>query len=223
MRRIAFFGLVLGIALSAFLLILLWYLSMFGSMSMSNFGRTGGMTSTMMVESIFGWFVFLVVIGLVIIGVLGVSYYAAFPEIKPWIGPYGQVVLTNPVSPQRMEQITRVSKTVGAIAEVEGQQRQREPTNGSFSVILKTSTPEEQKVLSVLKSHEGKHLQKLIVKESGLSRLRTHRIIARFAERGILKVSKSGNTNEVEISPWLNQESSLAGAVYLLHDGVPKK
>ena len=64
-------------------------------------------------------------------------------------------------------------------------------------------TPEEQKVLSVLIAHQGKYLQKYVGKEAGLSRLKTHRIVARFAERGIVTVKPLGNTNEVTVSDWV--------------------
>jgi uncharacterized membrane protein len=52
----------------------------------------------------------------------------------------------------------------------------------------------------VITAHQGRHLQKYIRKEAGLSRLKTHRIIARFAERGIVSLKKSGNTNEIFLS-----------------------
>ena len=62
----------------------------------------------------------------------------------------------------------------------------------SCKVILKTMTPEEQKVLNTLIAHQGKYLQKYVGKEAGLSRLKTHRIVARFAERGIVTVKPAG-------------------------------
>ena len=64
-------------------------------------------------------------------------------------------------------------------------------------------TPEEQKVLNVLVSHQGKYLQKYVSKEAGLSRLKTHRIVARFAQRGIVTVKEFGNTNEIVVSDWI--------------------
>ena len=69
--------------------------------------------------------------------------------------------------------------------------------------ILKTLKEDERKVLSVLMNHDGKYLQKYIRKEAGLSRLRTHRVIARLAERGVVTLQKTGNTNEVSIADWL--------------------
>jgi uncharacterized membrane protein len=58
----------------------------------------------------------------------------------------------------------------------------------------------------VLAAHDGKYLQKFIVKETGLSKLKTHRIVSRLAERGIVTAVSSGNTNEVSLSPWLQQD-----------------
>lgn len=72
-----------------------------------------------------------------------------------------------------------------------------------YMSISKTLTNEERQVLDVLVSHDGKYLQKYIRAETGLSRLKTHRIVARLAERGIVALEKSGNTNEVRLSSWL--------------------
>ena len=66
-------------------------------------------------------------------------------------------------------------------------------------------TPEEQKVLNVLRAHQGKYLQKYVGKEAELSRLKTHRIIARFAQRGIVTVRQLGNTNEIALSDWVQE------------------
>jgi uncharacterized membrane protein len=64
-------------------------------------------------------------------------------------------------------------------------------------------TPEEQKVINVLINHNGKYLQKYVTKEAGLSRLKTHRIVARFVKRGIVTVKEFGNTNEIALSDWV--------------------
>jgi hypothetical protein len=76
-------------------------------------------------------------------------------------------------------------------------------SNLSWPFLMKTSKQDEKKILEVLASHDGVYLQKLIAKESGLSKLQSHRIIARLEERGIVKVVESGNTNQVSLAKWL--------------------
>ena len=70
------------------------------------------------------------------------------------------------------------------------------------SLVLRTLRPEERKVVDVLYAHQGTYLQKFITKEAGLSRLKTHRVVAALSERGIVHVEKHGNTNEVALVKW---------------------
>jgi len=115
---------------------------------------------------------------LAVAGVIGLAYFIAFPEIK----------MVKPVEEtDNDEQSPQVSSL------------------SPYSSVSKTLTSEERKVLDVLVSHDGKYLQKYIRKEAGLSRLKTHRILARLSERGIVALKKSGNTNEVLLSDWLRQ------------------
>ena len=75
----------------------------------------------------------------------------------------------------------------------------------AYEAIVKTLTDEERRVIEVLKIHGGKYLQKYIRKEAGLSRLKTHRILVRLTDRGIVKLKKTSNTNEVQLSEWLSK------------------
>jgi uncharacterized membrane protein len=72
------------------------------------------------------------------------------------------------------------------------------------SVVLRTLKPEERKVVGVLDAHGGTYLQKFITKEAGLSRLKTHRVVASLSERGIVHVEVRGNTNEVSLVKWFH-------------------
>ena len=83
------------------------------------------------------------------------------------------------------------------------------PVNGvtPYESVSKTLTEEELKIINVLNAHNGKYLQKYIRSETGLSRLKTHRIVARLAERGIVSLEKTGNTNQVFLANWLQQQS----------------
>jgi len=72
--------------------------------------------------------------------------------------------------------------------------------------VSKTLTADEHKVVDVLTSHNGEYLQKYIRSETGLSRLKVHRIVTRLAERGIVTLEQSGNTNKVFLSSWLSKQ-----------------
>jgi len=72
------------------------------------------------------------------------------------------------------------------------------------SVVLRTLKPEERKVVEVLDVHGGTCLQKYITKEAGLSRLKTHRVVAALCERGIVQAERKGNTNEVTLVKWFH-------------------
>jgi len=73
---------------------------------------------------------------------------------------------------------------------------------GTTCLVLRVLKPDERKVVSVLDAHGGKYLQKFVTKEAGLSRLKTHRVVAALSERGIVEVEKRGNTNEVSLVKW---------------------
>ncbi len=82
------------------------------------------------------------------------------------------------------------------------------PGNGNgkenTAMVLKTLKPEERSIVNVLDAHGGTYLQKYITKEAGLSRLKTHRIVAALSERGIVQVEKYENTNQVTLAKWFH-------------------
>ena len=136
------------------------------------------------------WIIPIALIAAVAIGVIGFGFYLIYPEIRN---------IRSTCEPTKNEDISATStKTSSTDVHIS------DASPNSCEVILKTMTPEEQKVLTVLIAHQGKYLQKYVGKEAGLSRLKTHRIVARFAERGIVTVKPLGNTNEVTISDWVN-------------------
>jgi uncharacterized membrane protein len=108
-----------------------------------------------------------------ILGIGGFAYFFIFPELK-----------TTAQTPQTVASGTSLDSS-------------------PYESVLKTLNDDERKVLNVLKQHDGKYLQKYIRHEAKLSRLKTHRVLARFAERGIVTLRKTGNTNEVTLADWL--------------------
>jgi hypothetical protein len=78
-----------------------------------------------------------------------------------------------------------------------------QPPSETWEVVARTLNPQERRVLEILRTRGGRYLQKYLRVEAGLSRLQTHRIVARFAERGLVRVTPRGNTNEVALAEWL--------------------
>lgn len=72
-----------------------------------------------------------------------------------------------------------------------------------LDIVMRVAKADERAVLEVLKTSGGICLQKDITYKAGLSKLKTHRIVARLAERGIIQVKKAGKTNEITVPSWL--------------------
>jgi hypothetical protein len=160
-----------------------WWGEMWGSMSGSMGGMMGGVPQASVQNSALPFFgvLFVVLIGVTVVGVVGLAYFVTFPEIKSGAAP----VACEPI--------------------LQGNAVKQAPKSqcAAFESVLKTLTVEERSVVEVLVAHDGKYLQKYIRNESGLSRLKTHRIVARLAERGIVSLEKIGNTNQVFLADWL--------------------
>ena len=128
------------------------------------------------------WILPLGILGLILVATLGVIYFFVFPEIKK---------TNQPVEPMVNIQLSDLKSLF---------------SGKNFSILLNTLKPDEKIVFNVLASHGGKYLQKHISKEANLSRLKTHRIVARLSERNIIVVRPFGNTNEISISEWITSE-----------------
>jgi hypothetical protein len=174
-----------------------WMNQMWGGSS--NYGGMGGMMGGGTTASTSSLWIIPLVLGIAVaVAIIGVVFYLAFPELKYIRGK----TTCNPVMANARVQTQVVNPAVEASSPATISSNAPKVAN-SCDVLLKTMTPEEQKVLSVLVAHNGKYLQKYVAKESGLSRLKTHRIVARFAERGIVNVKQFGNTNEIVVSDWV--------------------
>jgi len=123
---------------------------------------------------------FAVLIAVAVLAVIGVAYYLVYPQIR---------VGTHPPAPPQSLAVQPNGTTVSA-----------------YDSVSKTLTEDERKVIDALKAHNGKYLQNYLKAETGLSRLQTHRIIARLTERGIVTIEKTGNTNQVTLADWLNRQ-----------------
>ena len=143
-------------------------------------GMMGGNMQTS--DSYLGYFglLFVALIGVLVVGIGGLIYFLLFPELKS-------------TSSQKQKKIPQLLEKSTAL-----------------DSIRKTLTVDELKILEVLQNHKGIYLQKYIRKEAGLSRLKTHRIITRFAKRDMVTIKKVGNTNEVKLSDWLTKGNPVS-------------
>lgn len=81
-----------------------------------------------------------------------------------------------------------------------------------MDIVMRVAKADERAALEILKNSGGVCLQKDITYKTGLSKLKTHRIVARLAERGIIQVKKIGKTNEISVPAWLKTQSSMIKA-----------
>jgi uncharacterized membrane protein len=142
-------------------------------------GGNGGMNMSGTSIPYYVWVFPTLFLAIMILGIVGLIYFSIVPEIK--LFPQ----LSGNLESQKSNSVIRSSR---------------------LSTVKSTMKPEEKKVLEILSAKGGKYLQKHISKEANLSRLKTHRIISRFADRGIVTVRQFGNTKEVAISDWILSE-----------------
>ena len=176
-----------GASLVGLTLVTLWYLADYqsGRASLRGFmgqmmGTAGTYGSTLGMPA-WVWATVAGLAALLVVGIVGAGYFLAYPEIR----------------------------SVPAPPSVPASVPQGEP-GLSWAVLMRTSKPEEKKVLEVLAAHDGTYLQKFVVKEAGLSKLKTHRIISRLAERGVVGIERSGNTNQVSLAAWVKPEAGVS-------------
>lgn len=111
------------------------------------------------------------------VGIIG--YAAIFPSIEP---TKLQTEKSNSMS------ITKEEKSV-------------------LEAILRILDEDEKKVIKVLAGSTNKAmLQKDIRWKTGLSRVKTHRVLYRLAKRGLITVEKHYNTNMVRLAEWFASE-----------------
>ncbi len=76
----------------------------------------------------------------------------------------------------------------------------------ALGAVLRVLNDDERKVVETLVAEGGTMLQKDIRWKTGLSRVKTHRILFRLAKRGIVSAEKYYNTNKITLADWLTKE-----------------
>lgn len=81
-----------------------------------------------------------------------------------------------------------------------------EKGESALNAVLRVLNGDEKKVIEALVAEGGIMLQKNIRWKTGLSRVKTHRILSRLAKRGIVSAEKYYNTNKIRLADWLTEE-----------------
>ena len=82
----------------------------------------------------------------------------------------------------------------------------------SFDGVMKVLREDEKKVCMAIWEEGGTALQKDVRWATGLSKVRTHRVVARLASRGIVIVSKEDRRNRLSLAPWISRNASKKSA-----------
>ena len=70
--------------------------------------------------------------------------------------------------------------------------------------------PEEKELIKVLETHEGVMTQKELVQESGMSKVRIHRVLKRLEAKKVITKYDYGMTKRIRLEKKLNEEDSEA-------------
>ena len=79
----------------------------------------------------------------------------------------------------------------------------------ALNAVLRVLNEDERKVIEILVAEGGTMLQKDIRWKTGLSRVKTHRILFRLAKRGIVSAERHYNTNRITLADWLTNKKGL--------------
>ena len=87
------------------------------------------------------------------------------------------------------------------------QMPQTEPTmpqeHSTLAAVIRVLKDDERKVVELLVKSGGKMLQRDIARQTGFSRVKTHRILYRLSVRGVVIAKKYYNTYEIILADWL--------------------
>ena len=185
-----------AVAVAGFVLVASWYILSYRGGGISPAGMMGQMMGYQYGQGSgmpeYVWVPGVALLAASVLGVVGLAYYLTVPPIKAAVP--GASGLGQPPAPA--------------------------PQHANWGVLMRTSKPEERRVLEIVASHQGSYLQKFIVKESGLSRLKTHRVVSRLAERGIVTAEKTGNTNMIRLASWLTLGEGVGGSALPKNDEI---
>jgi len=73
----------------------------------------------------------------------------------------------------------------------------------TLDAVKRVLKDDERKIVELIMSSGGRLLQRDIARQSGFSRVKTHRILYRLSTRGIVVAEKHYNTYQITLADWL--------------------
>lgn len=143
--------------------------------------------------------IFFVLVGVVAVSIGGMVYFLVFPQIKRTSSVTKETVMP-------LHQHATVSQS----------------SSLAYEAVAKDLTETERKLLDVLVSNDGKCPLENLSQQAGLTKVKTHRIVARLAAKGIILVGTSKSRNIVQLASWLRITTGFAGLDDLLLGGIPE-
>ena len=143
--------------------------------------------------------IFVILIVVIGVGISGMVYFLVLPEIKK-----SDSVKKTPVEPLHKHAPDFQSNVK------------------PYESVVSSLTKDEHRVLDVLVANDGKCPLEYLGKESGLTSVKTHRIVAKLAQKGIVLVGKSESKNEVQLTNWLHVTTGYHDLDALLRGGIPQ-
>jgi hypothetical protein len=76
-------------------------------------------------------------------------------------------------------------------------------TKSAFDIIAHISNDNEESIMNAIKARNNKAYQFELSQDTGLSRMKVHRVVRRLIERDILTVKKVGKNKLLSLSEWI--------------------
>ncbi|MHA2030993.1 MAG: helix-turn-helix transcriptional regulator [Candidatus Kariarchaeaceae archaeon] len=84
---------------------------------------------------------------------------------------------------------------------IHGKEISSNPT--SLEVLLYMSSDEEIKIIKSIQTLAPKAYKFEIARDTGLSRMKVHRILMRLSERGVVRIIKDGRYSQIYLMDWI--------------------
>lgn len=84
------------------------------------------------------------------------------------------------------------------------------PPTDYRDAVLRMLKDDERRVVEALNSSGGTAFQRDVQRATGFSKVKTHRVIARLAERRLIEVTQAGRTNEIRLPSWLVRDAKAS-------------